>query len=286
MAVSRPNRFAFRASNFEFYNYLKIDNLIGSKMAQKKMTIVALIPGRAGSKRVPDKNIRPLAGHPLIAYSICAALQSRIFSDVVVSTDSERYADIARYYGAEVPFLRPIEMAGDVSPDIEWLSFTLARLREEGRDYDCFSILRPTSPFRLPDTIQRAWTAFTAEEGVDSLRAIEKCQQHPGKMWVVRDNRMMPLLPLSPPEQPWHSSQYHSLPEVYAQNASLEIAWTKIIFENKTIAGNVLMPFFTKDYEGFDVNSEYDWNLAEFLVKNGQAQLPSVPNPPYSPKEQ
>ena len=141
--------------------------LVTHQMSESKHTIVALIPGRAGSKRVPDKNIRLLAGHPLIAYSICAALQSRVFSDVIVSTDSGHYAEIAAHYGAEVPFLRPAEFSGDVSPDIEWLSYTLTKLQEEGRQYDCFSILRPTSPFRLPETIQRAWKAFTAEQGVD-----------------------------------------------------------------------------------------------------------------------
>ena len=87
-------------------------------MATKHPTIVGLIPARAGSKRVQDKNIRPLAGHPLIAYTIAAALESNVFSDVIVSTDSEKYAEMARYYGAEVPFLRPAEFAGDVSPDI------------------------------------------------------------------------------------------------------------------------------------------------------------------------
>lgn len=94
-------------------------------MSENKLDIVALIPARAGSKRVPDKNIRPLAGHPLIAYTIAAALESKIFSDVIVSTDSENYADIAKYYGAEVPFLRPEGLAGDQSPDIEWLAYTL-----------------------------------------------------------------------------------------------------------------------------------------------------------------
>ena len=102
-------------------------------MSEKVPTIVALIPARAGSKRVPDKNIRPLAGHPLMAYTIEAALESGIFADVIVSTDSERYAEIARYYGAEVPFLRPPELAGDVSPDIEWIEYTLKRLRADGR---------------------------------------------------------------------------------------------------------------------------------------------------------
>ena len=247
--------------------------------------IVALIPARAGSKRVPDKNIRRLAGHPLIAYSIAAALQSKIFKAVIVSTDSDRYADIARHYGAEVPFLRPAEIAGDTSPDIDWVAYTLDRLRKDGQEFDCFSILRPTSPFRLPGTIQRAWDEFLAQEGVDSLRAVEKCQQHPGKMWIVRGNRMMPLLSMGPAEQPWHSSQYPSLPEVYVQNASLEIAKTCVVFKEKTIAGNVLMPFFTKDYEGFDVNSDYDWNLAEHLVKIAQAKLAAISQSPYIRKE-
>jgi len=254
-------------------------------MSDKKPNIVALIPARSGSKRVPDKNIRPLAGHPLIAYSIAAALQSTIFKAVIVSTDSDRYADIARHYGAEVPFLRPAKIAGDTSPDIEWVEFTLGELRKKREDYDCFSILRPTSPFRLPETIRRAWDEFCAQDGVDSLRAVEKCQQHPGKMWIVRGRRMLPLLPMGPARQPWHSSQYPSLPEVYVQNASLEIAHSRVVLEEKTIAGNVLMPFFTKDYEGFDVNSDYDWNLAEHLVKTDRAKLPSVPQSPYIMKE-
>lgn len=248
-------------------------------------SIIALIPARSGSKRVPDKNIRPLRGHPVIAYTIAAALQSQIFAKVLVATDSEQYAEIARHYGAEVPFLRPASISGDTSPDIEWVEYVLTRLKNDGQAHDCFSILRPTSPFRLPATIQRAWHAFLQEEGVDSLRAVEKCAQHPGKMWVIRGNRMMPLLPLSPVEQPWHSSQYQSLPEVYVQNASLEIAWSRVVFNGRTIAGNVLMPFLTKDYEGFDVNQVYDWRLAEELVQNGVAQLPSVSQSPFPLKE-
>jgi N-acylneuraminate cytidylyltransferase len=250
-------------------------------MAHKDYNIVALIPARAGSKRVPDKNIRPLAGHPLIAYTIVAALESGIFTDVVVSTDSEHYAEIVKHYGAEVPFLRPAALAGDQSPDVEWLQDSLNRLQEVGRIYDCFSILRPTSPFRMPATIQRAWQEFSTQIGVDSLRAVEKCTQHPGKMWVVRGKRMMPLLPLGPAEQPWHSSQYPSLPEIYVQNASLEIAWSRVVFEDRTIAGNVVMPFFTTGFEGFDVNNEYDWQLAENMVQSGDVKLPYINKPSY-----
>jgi N-acylneuraminate cytidylyltransferase len=244
-------------------------------------SIVALIPARAGSKRVPDKNIRVIAGHPLVAYTIACALQSQIFSAVVVSTDSEHYAEVSRHYGAEVPFLRPGEFAGDLSPDIEWVEFTLDELRRAGREYDCFSLLRPTSPFRQPATIVRAWKEFLAEDGVDSLRAVEKARQHPGKMWVVRGRRMHPLLPLTPENQPWHSSQYQSLPEVYVQNASLEIGRTQVVFEGRTIAGNVLLPFFTQGYEGFDLNQPHDWRLAEELAANGEAVLPVVAQAPF-----
>jgi N-acylneuraminate cytidylyltransferase len=250
-------------------------------MKETKPTCVALIPARSGSKRVPDKNIRLLAGHPLIAYSISAALESGVFAAVIVSTDSERYAEIARYYGAEVPFLRPAAYSGDTSPDIEWVAHTLIELAEGGRHYDCFSILRPTSPFRLPETIRRAWAEFCVENGVDSLRAVEKCSQHPGKMWVIRGRRMLPLLPFGPAEQPWHSSQYPSLPEVYVQNASLEIAWSRVVFEERTIAGNVLLPFLTRDAEGFDVNQPYDWELAEAMAVGNAALLPAVPRAPY-----
>jgi CMP-N,N'-diacetyllegionaminic acid synthase len=254
-------------------------------MNESKPTAVALIPARAGSKRVPDKNVRSLSGHPLLAYTIAAAVLSGVFSSVVISTDSERYAEIAKYYGAAVPFLRPAAFAGDLSPDIEWVEYTLKRLKDQGDHYDCFSILRPTSPFRLPETIRRAWETFLAAEGVDSLRAVEKCKQHPGKMWVVRGGRMYPLLPLSPAEQPWHSSQYQALPEVYVQNASLEIAWCRVVFAGRTIAGSVVVPFFTRDHEGLDVNNPYDWQLAEETVNRGHASLPLIPQSPYPPTE-
>lgn len=244
-------------------------------------SVVGLIPARSGSKRVLGKNIRPLASHPLIAYSIAAAHGSALFDDVIVSTDSEKYADIARHYGASVPFLRPVDSAGDLSPDIEWVAYTLSRLRDEGRTFDCFSILRPTSPFRLPGTIQRAWMQFSRAEGIDSIRAVELCSQHPGKMWVVRGERLVPLLPIASGEQPWHSSQYQALPQVYIQNGSLEIAHTRVVFDGRTIAGEVLMPFLTAGFEGFDLNHPYDWQLAEELVRTGQAALPQVTQLPY-----
>lgn len=243
---------------------------------------VALIPARSGSKRVLDKNIRLLGGHPVMAYTIQAALQSGAFADVLVSTDSEKYAEIARHYGAEVPGLRPAEFASSTSPDIEWIVYTLKLLKQQGRDYDCFSILRPTSPFRQPETIRRAWSEFLAEEGVDSLRAVERVKQHPGKMWVVRGRRMHPLMPLTHEhETPWHSSQMASLPAVHVQNASLEIAWARVALDGGTIAGTILMPFLTDAMEGFDINDMEDWWYAQHLLADGQAKLPPVQAEPW-----
>ena len=246
-----------------------------------KPSIVALIPARSGSKRVVDKNIRRLGDHPAMAYSIATARESGIFDAVIVSTDSEKYAEIARWYGADVPFLRPPEIATATSPDIEWVEHLLRTVAEQGCRYECFSILRPTSPFRTADTIRRAWGEFLAEEGVDSLRAVEKCRQHPGKMWVLRGRRMMPLMPLTPPEQPWHSSQYAALPEVYVQNASLEIAWSRVALEQRTIAGTILMPFLTQGTEGLDINDVEDWWYAEHLIEKGEAALPPIDREPF-----
>ena len=251
---------------------------------------VALIPARLGSKRVPGKNIRALAGHPMLAYTLAPAIESGVFSSVIVSTDSEEIAAIARHYGAEVPFLRPAAFGADTSPDIEWLDHALTELRAGGRSWDAFSILRPTSPFRSAASIRSAFERFTSQTGVDSLRAVEKCTQHPGKMWVIRGDRMLPLLPfaLAAPkpngeggDQPWHSTPYQALPPVYVQNASLEIAWTRVVFERRTIAGDVIVPFVTEGHEGFDINDPYDWMVAERLIADGVAQLPAVPQPSY-----
>lgn len=252
-------------------------------------SVVALVPARSGSKRIPAKNVRRLAGHPLIAFTIATALQSDIFDSVVVSTDSEETATMALYYGAEVPGLRPDELASDTSPDVDWVRFTLAELERMDRHYDAFSILRPTSPLRQVATIRRAWTEFRSDPDADSLRAVELCRQHPGKMWRMSSNRLLPLLDDGGASPPWHSRPYQALPAVYVQNASLEIARTGVVTETGTISGREVRPFMTQGYEGFDLNDASDWWLLESLLAEGVVVLPEVhvePFPPSPPSSQ
>jgi N-acylneuraminate cytidylyltransferase len=176
-----------------------------------------------------------------------------------------------------------MEFARDTSPDIEWVEFTLGELERLGRTYDAFSILRPTSPFRLPQTIHRAWELFAPRRDADSLRAVEKCRQHPAKMWVLEGSLMRPLLRDGPVNPPWHSMPYQALPAVYAQNASLEMAWTATVARTRTIAGERVVPFITEGHEGFDINDPHDWWLAEELVRRSEASLPAVDRTPYQP---
>jgi N-acylneuraminate cytidylyltransferase len=241
---------------------------------------VAFVPARSGSERVPGKNVRPLAGHPLLAYAIETALQSGVFARVVVSTDSEEIAAVARWYGADVPFLRPAAYATATSPDIEWLRYTLERLEER---YDLFAIVRATNPFRGPDAVRRGLDQLLGTPEADSLRAVELVKQHPGKMWVLAEDgrTMRPLLDQSHLEVAWHAGQYQALPTVYVQNSALEIAWTRVVSETGTREGRVVAPFFTEGYEGFNVDDEADWERAERLVASGAARLPEVRRPPY-----
>jgi len=241
---------------------------------------VAFVPARSGSERVPHKNIRPLAGHPLLAYAIETALQSGAFERVVVSTDSEEIAEVARWYGADVPFLRPPEYATATSPDVEWLAYTLEHLDER---FDLFALVRATNPFRGPDAVRRGFEQLLATPEADSLRAVELVKQHPGKMWrLAEDGRtMQPLLDQSHLDVAWHAGQYQALPRVYVQNSALEIAWTRVVTDTGTREGRVLAPFLTQGLEGFNVDDEEDWERAERLVETGAVELTAVPRPPY-----
>ena len=239
---------------------------------------VALIPARAGSERVRDKNVRPLAGHPLLAYAIATARQSGIFDRIVCSTDSTRIAEVAQRYGVAVPFLRPKQLATATSPDIEWITHALGEL---GEHYDLFAIVRATNPFRGPDVLRRGLEQLLATPEADSIRAVELVKQHPGKMWVLEEGgrTMQPLLDQSHLEVAWHAGQYPALPTVYSQNSALEIAWTRVVFETGTREGRVLAPYITEGHEGFNIDDEDDWDQARRLLDAGDVALPDVTLP-------
>lgn len=229
---------------------------------------VALIPCRSGSKRVLNKNIYPLNGVPLLAYSIQAAKDSGIFDGIYASSDSQEIGQIGEQYGAK--FIHcPLEIAHkDLDADIKWVRHALAAVK-----CDVFSILRPTSPFRTGKTIQRAWQEFNRFP-TDSLRAVEKCKQHPYKMWIVDEGWLVPLLDESAESQCFNTP-YQTLPEVYVQNASLEISYSKNVYERDSISGQNIRAFYTEGYEGFDINELMDMRMAEYVIGQGV----EMPNP-------
>jgi CMP-N,N'-diacetyllegionaminic acid synthase len=237
---------------------------------------IALIPARSGSERVHDKNIRSLAGHPLLAYAIATARQAGIFDRVVCSTDSGKIAEVAQRYGADIPFLRPAKLATSTSPDIEWITHALEALNER---YDLFAIVRATNPFRGPDVLHRGLEQLLATPEADSIRAVEIVKQHPGKMWVLEGKTMRPLLDQSHLESAWHAGQYQALPEIYVQNSALEIAWTRVVSQTGTREGRVVAPYLTRGYEGFNIDDEDDWDRARRLLDAGEAALPDVERP-------
>jgi CMP-N,N'-diacetyllegionaminic acid synthase len=231
------------------------------------MRIVALIPARAGSKRVPGKNTKLLYGKPLIHWTIEAAKESGRFEDVVVCSDDQA----ALLVGAKcdvIGFQR--DPSSDDEPDIAWVRTV------PGLDlYDAFAILRPTSPFRTAATIRRAVEQFQ-RTACSSLRAIERVRQHPGKMWLLKKQTdpigMTPLLDrVDVSGHPWHSKPTQYLPEVYVQNSSLEIAWTWCVRVFGTISGPKVAPFFTEGMEGFSIDYPDDWERAERYVAHLQA---------------
>lgn len=247
-------------------------------MAPAGVRMIALIPARAGSQRIPHKNIRELAGHPLIRYTIVAAYHSRMFSQILVSTDCPVVSRLAHDAGLEVR-VRPARYARADSPDCQWITDIRAHFQLTA-PLETFAILRPTSPFRSAETIRRAYTEFhTPDDTCDSLRAIQLVTEHPKKMWTC-EGPGYPLIPLMPGTHPdgtpWHSSPTQTLGTYYIQNSSLEMGWFANLTQYGTIHGRKVRPFFTRGWEGFALDTPEQWAYAEYLVATGAVQLPSV----------
>ena len=242
---------------------------------------VALIPARSKSIRSKDKNIRLVNEHPLLAYTIRAAIDSNQFKKIYCITDSKLYKEIALYYGADELALRPQNTATKLSPDIKWLNWLNNEINLL-ENFDIFSILRPTSPLRTAATIKRAFKEFLSGNKYDSLRAIQVCKEHPGKMWVLKKEGMQPFIDKKINNVPWHSSQYQSLPEIFVQNASLEISTVSSFLKYKSISGKKISPFITKGYEGFDINYDSDFDLLDIILQKNNAVLPRINKSPFT----
>jgi N-acylneuraminate cytidylyltransferase len=232
--------------------------------------MVALIPARAGSKRVPGKNIRPLAGHPLIAYTIAAAKGSGVFGDRVwVCSDDAAVLRLARSFG--VCDVRRNESL-DSEADIEWVRHVL-----DGSRLEAFAILRPTSPFRTAETVRRAFVQFKRQE-VHSIRAVQPAKEHPGKQWFIENGCLKPVLDWRhvDTKQPWHSMPTQTLAPAFTQNSSLEMAWTYAVRSFGTISGTKIAPFYTRGPEGLAIDTEDDWTMVYQLAERRPELLPKV----------
>tara|TARA_B100001175_G_scaffold317938_1_gene337891 strand:+ start:4204 stop:4911 length:708 start_codon:yes stop_codon:yes gene_type:complete len=234
-----------------------------------KYRLIALIPSRSGSERIKDKNVIKLGKKHLIGHTITEAIKSKLFNYILVSTDSKKYADIAKKYGASVPFLRPKKFAASKSPDFDWVNHSIKFLEKKNKYFDFFFILRPTNPFRKSKTIHRAWTHFKKNKFPDSLRAIELCKQHPEKMWILKSkSKIIPLIKKRYGKQPSYNMQFKSLKKIYVQNASLEISKVSNLTKYKTITGKKIIGFKTIYPEGFDINYNEDLSKAKNIFKN------------------
>ena len=232
----------------------------------KKWNVMALIPARGGSKGIPHKNLRPLAGIPLVAHSILVAKQSKQIDRVVVSTDSPEIAEIAKEYGAEVPFLRPGDLAEDSTPDFPVFEHCLEWFEaNENYSPDIVVHLRPTGPLRTVEEIENGIQLLCDQPDADSVRSVNEPHQSPYKMWTQDGNFLRPLL-LSEDVPESFTAPRQILPRVFETNANLGVTWQKTIDQKRSILGDNIAPLMT---EGpvVDIDSEFDLIIAEQVLE-------------------
>ncbi len=235
---------------------------------QGEMTvkILALIPARGGSQRVPGKNLKPLNGKPLIAYTIEAAKRSRLIQKVLVTTDSKEIAEVSRKFGAEAPFLRPAEISGTHSTEMEFFLHALDWLKKkEHYEPDLIVLLYPTAPFRKTRSIDLAIEEMLKHPEADSLRSVRLCSEHPYKMWVIEGERLLPFVKGKDPAMPTWS--YQSLPKVYVQNANIYITRPATLRNKGNPIGDTVLPFVMDEIESIDINEPMDLQIAEGLIQ-------------------
>ena len=239
------------------------------------MVVLALIPARGGSKGIPRKNIRLFAGYPLITYSIAAGLQAETVTRVIVSTDDEEIAAVARQFGAEVPFLRPAELAQDKTTDLPVFEHALRWLAEnEGCKPDVVVQLRPTSPIHPKDCVDNAVRLLLAHPEADCVRGVVPAGQDPHKMWCIdpENGRMIPLLTVPGIAEPYNAPR-QILPPVYWQTGHIDAIRTTTILQKGSLTGDVIFPLVLDPSYTVDLDTLNDWRRAEWAVTFGGLEI-------------
>lgn len=230
------------------------------------MKILAIIPARSGSKSIPHKNIRSLSGKPLLAYSIEHAIKSEMINRVIVSTDSEQYAEIARSFGAETPFLRPKEISQDNSNDREYFIHALAWLKENENYVPEICVqLRPTHPIRKVEDIDAMIQLMTDNPDADSVRSVVKNETYtPYKMWfLTKDNELKPIITETDIPEPYNQPR-QALPETYFQNASVDVIRTSTILDKNSLSGDKILGYVMD--EEYDIDNEKEFERAQIRL--------------------
>lgn len=233
--------------------------------------ILALIPARGGSKGIPRKNIRSFVGYPLIAWSIAAAKQSTLATRIVVSTDDEEIAEIAREWGAEVPFLRPAELAQDNTTDLPVFEHALKWLQEhEGYKPEIVVQLRPTSPLRPKGMVDDAIRMLLQHSDADCVRGVVPAGQNPFKMWRFdgEDKPLKPLLEVDGIPEPYNAPR-QILPPVYWQTGHIDAIRIATIMRKKSLTGDVIYPLVIDPKYTVDIDNLQDWAKYEAVVYGG-----------------
>ena len=231
--------------------------------------VVAIIPARSGSKGVPDKNIKLLAGRPLLAYSIAAARLTNNIDRVIVSTDSEHYAHIAREYGAEVPFLRPPEISGDNSTDYDFVKHLLDwMLINEGELPKYLVHLRPTTPLRNPAYIREAVERIRHDEYGTALRSVHEMSETAYKT-VEIDRDYLKCICSGSFDLDAANQPRQVFPKTYIANGYVDIYKSSYVVKNKKILGDKVIAYVTPRI--FEVDTLEDFDYLEYQVAKNPA---------------
>jgi len=229
--------------------------------------ILAIIPARGGSKGIPRKNIRPFAGYPLIAYSIAAAIQAESAIRVIVSTDDQEIAEVARHFGAETPFLRPAELAADRTTDLPVFQHALHWLAEQENYHPAMVLhLHATSPVRPRGFIDQAVRLLHEHAEVECVRSVVAPGQNPYKMWQIdpQSGRMVPLLTVPGMSEPYNTPR-QLLPAVYLQTGHVNAIRTEAILQG-SMTGKAILPLVIDARYEVDMDTLADWERGEWVV--------------------